>query len=171
MKNDAVTLCPMTRALCHALFRDFQNDPDTFADMDRFAPFVYDEAWVERYFEKQQRPDRHTFAILRGGEVVGELLLKDIDRERRVCTLSIHLQSDAVKNRGVGTRAEGLALDYAFGEMGMEEVLADATLKNARSRHVLEKVGFCQTGEDETFAYYRCARRGGTDEPKRRDDA
>ena len=152
----------MTRALCHALFRDFQYDPDTFEDLERFAPFIYDAEWVDRYFDRQQKEDRVSLAILRGGEIVGELLFKGIDRQKRECALSIHLQSDAVKNLGIGTRAEELALGYAFGELGMEAVNADALLKNARSRHVLEKAGFCQTGEDGRFAFYRCARRGGT---------
>ena len=38
----------------------------------------------------------------------------------------------------------------------MVAVNADAALKNTRSQHVLEKVGFCYTHEDDTFKYYRC---------------
>ena len=38
---------------------------------------------------------------------------------------------------------------------------ADAVLGNMRSRHVLQKVGFYETGQDDTFAYYRCDRENG----------
>ena len=40
----------------------------------------------------------------------------------------------------------------------MVAVNADAALKNTRSQHVLEKVGFQYTHEDDTFKYYRCER-------------
>lgn len=37
----------------------------------------------------------------------------------------------------------------------MKAVNADAVLKNVRSQHVLEKVGFEFVREDDTFKYYR----------------
>jgi RimJ/RimL family protein N-acetyltransferase len=37
----------------------------------------------------------------------------------------------------------------------MNVVNADAVLKNTRSQHVLEKLGFERTGEDEAFVHYR----------------
>ena len=72
--------------------------------------------------------------------------------------MGIHLQNDAVKGKGYGTQAERLILQYAFEELGMVAVNADAALKNTRSQHVLEKVGFRYTHEDDTFKYYRCER-------------
>ena len=41
----------------------------------------------------------------------------------------------------------------------MLAVNADAALKNTRSQHVLEKVGFEYVREDDTFKYYRCVRK------------
>ncbi len=55
-----------------------------------------------------------------------------------------------------GTTAEGMALEYAFRQMKMNAVLADALLKNQRSQHVLEKVGFVEARRDDAFCYYRC---------------
>ena len=150
-----INLVPMTLALCHTLYRGWQNDPAICADPARFRPFRYDPEWVDRYFARQQTPDRRYFAILAGGTVVGEIILKRIDRAAGTCALSIHLQNDSVKNKGYGTRAEKLAVAYAFDRLGLRAVLADAVKGNARSRHVLEKVGFKPCGEDETFACYR----------------
>lgn len=45
---------------------------------------------------------------------------------------------------------------YAFDILEMDTVYADAILKNTRSQHVLQKVGFIETHCDETFRYYRC---------------
>ena len=72
--------------------------------------------------------------------------------------LSIHLQNDSVKGHGYGTLAEKLALKYAFDVLGMSAVNADTVIKNTRSQHVLEKVGFKFTEEKDRFRYYRCER-------------
>ena len=96
--------------------------------------------------------------MLLDGDVIGEIHLKRIDRANRTCALGIHLQNDAVKGRGYGTRAEKLALKYAFEELGMRAVEADALLKNTRSQRVLEKAGFRYVRSDEAFRYYRCER-------------
>lgn len=74
------------------------------------------------------------------------------------CTLSIHLQNDTVKGKGYGTRAELLALQYAFDVLGMVAVNADTVAKNTRSQHVLEKVGFQFIKQENGFKYYRYER-------------
>lgn len=51
-----------------------------------------------------------------------------------------------------------MALKYAFEQMGMETVFADTVLKNTRSQHVLEKVGFRFIAQDGTFRYYKMTR-------------
>ena len=150
----------MTPALCHQLYRAWQNDPALCADPADYKPFRYDPAWVDRRFARQQTPDRRYFAILADETVVGELLLKRIDRAAGTAVLSIHMQNDQVKNKGFGAWAEKLAVAYAFEQLGLRAMLADAVKTNARSRHVLEKAGFKPCGEDEQFAYYRIDRPG-----------
>ena len=153
-----ITITPMTRSMCHEFYHEYENEPDVTMDMSSFDPYEYTWQQTERYFEEQQSPDRIVFMIMEGGRPVGEVKLKYIDREAKQCSLGIHLQNDGAKNRGVGTAAERLALDYAFDTLGMETVNADAVLKNKRSQHVLEKVGFVFVREDETFRYYVCKR-------------
>lgn len=153
-----ISLRVMTRALCHELFKGWENDPAIYGDMDQFSAYEYDEAAVDRYFDARQDPSRVVFAIMKAGRPIGELQLKGIDRKKKECTLSIHMQSDRVKGHGYGTHAERLALGYAFDELGMEAVNADTVIKNTRSQHVLEKAGFRFIREKDGFRYYRCAR-------------
>jgi len=148
----------MTRELCHAFFRDFERDPAIYMDMDAFSEYRYDPAKADAYFDSQQIPSRIVFMVLLNKKPVGEVKLKNIDAEKRECTLGIHLQNDSVKGKGLGTEAERLALEYAFKALGMDAVNADAVQKNRRSQHVLEKVGFRFLREDEMFRYYRCDR-------------
>lgn len=155
---EEVSLSVMTRELCQELYQGWENDPAIYMDMDQFKPYHYNEAAVDRYFESRQTASRVLLAIMRDGKPIGELQLKRIDREHKECTLSIHLQNDSVKGHGYGTAAEKLALAYAFDKLGMRAVNADTVIKNTRSQHVLEKVGFRYVGEKDGFKYYRFAR-------------
>lgn len=154
----ALTLAPMTRALCRRYFRDFESDPAVCADARTYRPFRYSDEWADAYFDRQRDRDRVHLAVTERGEPVGEVIFKNLDRASGVCTLSVHLQNDAAKGRGVGTQTERLAPAYAFGELGMDTVRADALLHNTRSRHVMEKVGFRLVREDGAFACYEIFR-------------
>lgn len=153
---EEIYLCIMTRELCHELFKSWENDPAIYADMALFSSYRYDRNAVNSYFDSKQNSSRVLFAIMRAGRPIGELQLKQIDMESKECTLSIHMQNDSVKGRGYETCAEKLALEYAFDVLGMAAVNADTVIKNTRSQHVLEKVGFQYTGEKGGFRYYRC---------------
>lgn len=152
---DEISLCIMTRALCHELFMGWENDPAIYMDMSRFTDYQYDEAAVDRYFDAKQNPSRVLLAIMKDDVPVGEIQLKQIDRERGECTLSIHMKNDAAKGRGWGTHAERLAVEYAFDVLGLTAVNADTVAKNKRSQHVLEKVGFRYVKEENGFKYYQ----------------
>ena len=145
----------MTRELFHTLYRGFENDPDIYMNMQYYTQYAYNQEKVDERFDSLQTPERVVFAVMLDGAPIGEVQLKRINRERNDCTLSIHLQNDAVKNRGFGTQAEKQAVRYAFDVLKLDAVNADAVLKNTRSQHVLEKAGFMFTREDEMFRYYR----------------
>lgn len=151
-----ITFKPMTRELARQYFREFVLDPDLFIDPATYRPFVYNEHECDQRIERYQKLGRIYFAIMQGEKPIGEIVLKQIDPEKKCCTLGISLVNDQYKNRGLGTRAEQMILEYAFDSLGMETVFADAVITNHRSRHVLEKVGFIQISSDDTFVYYRC---------------
>ncbi|MBR3839878.1 MAG: GNAT family N-acetyltransferase [Erysipelotrichales bacterium] len=152
MSNIKLTI--MTHEFCHEFFKGFQSDADIYMDMSKYNEYQYDKNKVDAYFETQQKTNRIVFLIMLDDKPIGEIKLKDIDYETKSCTLSIHLQNDLVKNKGYGTKAEKLAIDYAFNELHLNKVYADAVLKNERSQHVLEKVGFTLIRKDDTFMYY-----------------
>ena len=68
---DEISLCPMTRELCHAFFQGFENDPALCADSSQCTPYVYSEEGADRYFDKQQRPDRLNLAVSYALHVLG----------------------------------------------------------------------------------------------------
>ena len=84
---------------------------------------------------------RIPLAIMRGDEIVGEVLIKDIEPRDRA-TLGIVLKNARYKDQGIGTQAERLAVRYVFRELDIPTLYADTIRTNTRSQHVLEKVGF-----------------------------
>ena len=153
---EQITLQQMDRALLHKYYQGFAADADLYMDAGLFREYVYDPERVDAYYDRlQAQRDRVDYLIMLGEAPVGEIALKHIDSEKKTCELSVHLQNDSVKNRGYGTRAELLAIGHAFRGIGMKEILADAVLKNKRSQHVLEKVGFREMDRDDMFVHYR----------------
>ena len=73
--------------------------------------------------------------------------------------LSIMLKNAGYKDRVIGSKALCDAVRYAFSELDLFELYADALKTNMRSRHVLEKTGFVQIREEDAdFVYYRIGR-------------
>lgn len=151
-----INLCKMTNILVRRFFDGFANDPSVYADAGAMTPYVYSAEAADAYWQRQQSLGRIHLAVMLAQEPIGEVILKRIDRQRRCCTLSIHLKNDSVKNCGYGTAAEILTLHYAFDELGMETVYADALQKNTRSRRVLEKAGFQEIHVEGVYHYYIC---------------
>ena len=155
-----IRLCKMTKLLNRIYFRKFEYDPDLFEDTTKLHPYTYDRANCDAYWLRQRQLGRVHLAIMRGRIPIGEVILKNIDPNDGCCTLSIHLRNDSIKNKGYGTAAEKLALEYAFEKLRCSAVYADAILKNERSQHVLEKAGFRKMHQDARFVYYICERSG-----------
>ncbi|MCH5270348.1 MAG: hypothetical protein J1E83_06315 [Lachnospiraceae bacterium] len=104
-----ISLCVMTRELCHELYKGWENDPDIYMNMNLFTTYKYDENTVNKYFESKQNPSRILFAIMKDGKPIGELHLKQIDRENKECTMSIHMHNDTGKGRiSVFKRRKGI---------------------------------------------------------------
>ena len=155
---EAVSLRPMTAEMYHAYYRDYENDPDLFLDKSRFKPFVYSPEWVDSYAQRQRDRNRRCFAVMYGDEMAGEIIIKDIEPGKSAA-LGICMKNDRYKGRGIGTRAEQLAIDYVFREMDIPVLYADSVLTNTRSQHVLEKAGFQLLRTEGDFKYYSIERR------------
>lgn len=74
-------------------------------------------------------------------------------------TLGITMKNKKYKDRGFGTQAELLAIDYVFHQLDIPVLYADSILTNTRSQHVLEKVGFQLICQDEERKHYKIVRR------------
>lgn len=151
LTHTGISLMPYTRETCHAFYKCYVPDPMMTEDV-----YVYDEVWVNRYYDlKVKDPLRCFFAIENEGRVIGEIQLKKLDFRAGHGTLSIILANDSVKNKGFGTRAELLMIEYAKSQLKLKTIFADTIHRNTRSRHVLEKIGFQFIKRDNQLDYFK----------------
>ena len=148
--GDNVTLVTCTKELWHEIHKCYEPDP-----MMDMTPYVYDFERCDKAFSHKSNDDpRRYFAILHDERPVGEIYLKHIDIGDRTSDFGITLVNDSFKGKGFGTEAIRLLIDYTFNSLDIETITADSVLRNVRSHHVLEKVGFRYSHEDDVFKYY-----------------
>ena len=139
-------------------YKEFEMDEALFEDPNQMKTYVYSEDTVKKYWNKiRKEKHRENFIIFLDEDPIGEITLKKIVYNVD-CEVSIHLKNDSVKNKGYGYISEKLIVDYAFNRLNMKKVKADSILKNTRSQHVLEKVGFTKVSNDDRFVYYEICR-------------
>ena len=153
-----ISLCVMTRELCHQFFREYESDPAVYEDENQLQPYVYNEKAVDSFYERKEVPGRLELVAVMDGHTIGQVQVKNINEEKRECELGFHMQNNAVKGLGYGTQIARLALEYAFENLNVDAVYANTFLKNTRSQHVLEKAGFRYINEKNGFKYYRFER-------------
>lgn len=149
--DDKIVLIPMTSQLYHIERKNYIADP-----MMCETPYIYTPEIAQKDFErKANNCNRVWFAILLDDIVIGDVYLKNIDLQKGSGTLSIVLIQDCYKEKGYDTAVERTVLEYGFKELGLSAIYADVVLRNTRSQHVLEKIGFEYLHEDSFFYSYK----------------
>jgi RimJ/RimL family protein N-acetyltransferase len=114
-----------------------------------------DEAYTPLALEKAReevegaihRQD-HVFTIVEctGDRPIGRCLLFSIDAVNRSAMLGILIGEKTAWNRGLGTEATRLLLDYAFNLLNLRSVMLGVFAFNRRAIRAYEKVGFQRIG-------------------------
>jgi RimJ/RimL family protein N-acetyltransferase len=101
------------------------------------------EQWCR---SRAEAPDRYDWAIVDadGGGWLGDCALNHIDEDNRSASWRIALERRL--GQGLGTEATGLALDFAFGELGLYRVELEVFDFNLRAQKSYAKSGFTVEG-------------------------
>jgi RimJ/RimL family protein N-acetyltransferase len=110
-------------------------------------PQPLDEPLRDWYATRNDQPDRLDLAIedAASGDLVGEVVLNELDRESLTCNLRL-LVGPQGRDRGLGTEAVTLATAHALEVLGLRRVTLEVLEFNPRARRVYEKVGYVVTG-------------------------
>ena len=89
---------------------------------------------------------RYAFGIFAEGELVGRLALNQIVRGVFQNAYLGYSIGERWNGRGLASEAVGVAVEFAFGDLGLHRVQAAVMPRNAASIRVLEKNGFREEG-------------------------
>lgn len=99
--------------------------------------------WLERNIDNDGM-----FCIVEkeSDKLIGNMGLKDINHLHRTATLGIFIGDKESRNKGYGTEAIKLLLDYGFNYLNLNNIKLDVFEFNQRAKACYEKCGFKEYG-------------------------
>ncbi|MHB8577322.1 MAG: GNAT family N-acetyltransferase [Dehalococcoidia bacterium] len=142
VEGDRVALGPVRRDQID-LWQRWMNDPDTTRTLGGVN--VYTREAEERFYDGATANDNQVlFAIYERASArhIGTTGLREVNYRQGTATFGIMIGEPALWNRGFGTEATRLVLDYAFHALGLHNVQLGVFDFNPRGVRAYEKAGF-----------------------------
>lgn len=144
LTGQLVTLRPLVRGDASAMFASLAEPEVTRLTETHSSHSLEDvEAHCARIEDAEDRVD---FGILVDGELIGEAALHDLDRINRHACFRIAIWYPQDRNRGFGSEATRLVVQYGFKTAGLNRIELEVYAFNPRARRVYEKAGFVFEG-------------------------
>lgn len=101
----------------------------------------------KKYLEEHSKEESE-FAVIDAKEnkIIGGISLFEINHIKRNATLGIFIGNDEYRNRGYGTEAIRLILDYGFNYLNLNNIKLDLMEFNERALACYKKCGFKEYG-------------------------
>lgn len=156
LRGPRVFLHPVERASLAASVEWFA-DPEFALGFNMRAPLSLRqaEAWFDEV-QGQQGKRRWDFDVClrQDGRTVGFAGFMDVDAVNGGVELIIGIGERGLRDRGYGTEAVEILLDFAFAELRLHRVQLRVWSFNERAIHVYTRMGFCQEASYRE-AHYR----------------
>jgi RimJ/RimL family protein N-acetyltransferase len=131
------------------LFKKWLNDPRLSIFMREFDEMLADENIQEWYEKSIHDVDQVDFSIvnMKSGQLVGACTLTNIDGRNSTAEARLFIGESQFWNKGYGSEALILLLDYAFNVLNLHNVCLHVNSINKNAIHVYEKLGFKLVGK------------------------
>lgn len=143
--GERVTLRPLVSDDADDMWADLA-DEEALRLTGTHDTFTRDQinAWCA---SRADQNDRLDLAVVERttGAWAGEVVISDWDPDNACCNFRIALRSTA-QDRGLGSEATRLIVDYAFVELGVHRIELEVFAFNPRAIAVYEKLGFVHEG-------------------------
>ncbi len=144
LRSERLYLQPVEQETLQASV-DWFADPEFAEGYNMRAPLTLAaaQAWLEET-SKEQGKTRWDFDVrLRSdGRPIGMAGLMDVDPVNGTAELIIGIGERSLRDKGYGTEAVGILLDFVFGELRLHRLQLRVWSFNERAIHVYERVGF-----------------------------
>ena len=128
------------------LFTEWLNDFE-ITDYTGRSGMLTTLAGEKKYLEENSSPEA-TFVIvtIEDNKMIGTVSLEDINNINRTATLGIFIGDQDYRDKGYGTEAIKLILEYGFKYMNLNNIKLDLMAFNIRALKCYEKCGFKEYG-------------------------
>ncbi len=138
----------------YILFTKWINDYDTAKYLNQYNKIFTLEDEKE-FVEKTKSNDKIYLSIVKldNDELIGNVSLVDIDHISKTATLGIMIGNTSEREKGYGTEAINLLLDYAFNHLNLNNIMLEVLDTNIRAKNCYSKCGFKKLGTRKQSQY------------------
>lgn len=130
------------------------NDPEVRINLSSSFPLnrIREREFVEKLY-RDERDVVLAIVVKEGDQHIGVAGLHGIKLPNRNATFGIAIGEKALWDKGFGTEAARLILDYGFRQLNLHRVTLWVYSTNRRAIHVYEKLGFKEEGRKRESEY------------------
>lgn len=127
----------------------YMCDPEVLLNISPGIPYPMTLEREKQWFESQiAMKDTYNFAIedIETGLYIGGCGINKVDWKNRVATVGIYIGDKDFREKGYGTEAMKLLIDFIFNEMNINRIQLFVFSFNERAIRSYKKVGFIEEG-------------------------
>jgi len=157
LKGKRIRLVPLERKHIDFFLKWF-NDPEITQYITMYKPMTRDmeEEWFNNLKHKE---DAVYFSISINNEeksdkIIGNCAVQNIDCKNRACSCGITIGEKTYQNKGYGTEAMELLIEYGFNVLNLNRIELSVYEFNSRAFNTYQKVGFVEEGRKRQARYH-----------------
>ena len=145
IEGDRIYLSPRNTA-DYEIFAEWLNDPQVADYIGRSGKTTTNES--EKEYLESSCNDEASFAIIdiNDDKMVGTVSIEQIDHLNRCGTLGVFIGDKDYRDKGYGTEAIRLILEYGFRYLNLKNINLDLVAVNPRAYRCYQKCGFKEYG-------------------------
>lgn len=136
-------------------FTEWINDYETSKYLDQYSK-VFTLEDEKDFVERSRKDDKVYLSIVKlsNDELIGNVSLMNIDHINKTATLGIMIGNKKEREKGYGTEAIKLLLDYAFNHLNLNNIMLELLKTNERAKKCYLKCGFKELGVRRQSHYF-----------------
>jgi len=156
LKGKRIKFAPLDRKHIDIFLKWF-NDPEITQYLEMYKPITRD--WEEEWFDAlKHKEDMVHFSILlldqeNPEKIIGNCAIHKINYKNRACTCGITIGEKEYQNKGYGTEAMEMLVEYGLNTLNMNRIELSVWEYNTRAYKTYQKVGFVEEGRRRQARY------------------
>ena len=140
------------------IFLKWFNDPEITQYLLMYKPLTRD--WEEEWFDALKNKENEVyFSILLleqedPEKIIGNCAIQNIDAKNRACSCGITIGEKEYQNKGLGTEAMEMLVEYSFNTLNMNRIELTVYEFNTRAYKSYQNVGFVEEGRKRQARYH-----------------